>query len=312
VTTNEEIPFQYEFTASADTARRMARAFLRWRWPSLVRGLLGVFAFYVVLLVYLGDAARWRDRLMIAVVTAFGVAVVVGGGLWVAARIANRRNFSRTVHAGAMMRTGFGETGFVTENELSASRFSYDAVEAVESRDGFVFVRYVGQPMIRTYPEQLFPAGAIDRLRASAARTGTERRKVLFWLFIGTCIVLLAVSWVRHEDEHGFCADLRTLNDHHAALRDAAVREDSAATLAAAQRTADAYQAIDPPPELRRSWSVMIDYYDFVERSARELLQQGAYEGLSDDEDARISVARSRIDDFAVERCGASRAPSDP
>jgi hypothetical protein len=106
-----------------------------------------------------------------------------------------RRNFARTAGPGVVLRTGFGETGFVTENPLSASRFAYET---------------------------------------------------------------------------------------------------------------------DPPPELRRSWSVMIDYYDFVERSARVLLEGGEYEGLSDDEDARISVARSRIDDFAVERCGASRAPSDP
>jgi hypothetical protein len=107
-----------------------------------------------------------------------------------------RRNFARTAGPGVVLRTGFGETGFVTENPLSASRFAYEA---------------------------------------------------------------------------------------------------------------------DPPPELRRSWAAMIDYYDFVERSARELLQQREYEDvLSDDEDARISVARSRIEDFAVERCGASRAPSDP
>jgi hypothetical protein len=84
--------------------------------------------------------------------------------------VVNCRNFRRTVPPGTVQRTGFGRDEFVTANALSSSRFSYRAVHSFDSHGGFVFIRFVGQPVMRVYPRELFPPDAITRLREGSAQ----------------------------------------------------------------------------------------------------------------------------------------------
>ena len=295
---------QHEFTASADTARRMSRAFLlrMWRRHAAVR-ILAMFAVVTVVLLYPSDVQGWRDRLVAAgfwaaVVTLVPVAVLVA----LSYRM-NRRNLGRTTHAGAVMRTGFGEGEFITENELSSSRFSYDAVQSISSVSEFVFVQYVGQPVVRIYPAELFPAEVVERLGTATARSSSGLRVPWAWLIIGVCVALVPTELRVHDDDPPFCSDLRGIDEPVAALRQAKASGDFDEVPALVAAIRKAYQSIDPPPESRRDSATADEYFAFLERSARAVQQQGRALDPSPQDDARFSDAMTNITDFAVEAC---------
>lgn len=163
-----DIPFTFEATATAETPRRMARALLgltlrraRFRITVLSLWPLTSLPFFMA---YAGDGHSsttralgslfWGGLLLLVVVLAVSVLVLL-----------NARQFRRTLIPGTVQRTGFGEDEFVTSNALSSTRYSYRAVQSVEVHRGFVFVRFVGQPVLRVYPQSLFPPAAMARLR---------------------------------------------------------------------------------------------------------------------------------------------------
>ena len=169
---DDDIPFTFEATATAETPGRMARALLglrlrstRFRITALSLWPLTSLPFFIA---YAGDGhsstARtfqslfWGGFLLLVVVLAFSLLVLL-----------NARNFRRTLMPGTVQRTGFGQDEFVTSNAVSSTRYSYRAVESVEAHRGFVFVRFVGQPVLRAYPQSLFPPDAMTRLRRAVA-----------------------------------------------------------------------------------------------------------------------------------------------
>ncbi len=304
----EDIPVQYEFTASSDTARRMSRAFLLrvWRRHGAVR-VLALFAVVTVVLLYPSDVPGWRDRLVTA---CFWAAVVTLGAVAALAALSyrmNRRNLGRTTQAGAVMRTGFGEDEFITENELSSSRFSYDAVQSISSVSGFVFVQYVGQPVVRIYPAELFPAEVVEGLGTATARSSSGLRVPWTWLIVGVCMALVLADLRVHDDDPPFCSDLHRIDDPVTALRQAKASGDFDEVPALVVALRDAYQSIDPPPEIRGDWATAIEYFEFLERSARAVQQQGRTLDASPQDDARSSDAMTNITDFAVEACSNRR-----
>jgi hypothetical protein len=300
----EDIPVQYEFTASSDTARRMSRAFLRRLWSGFgaVR-LLAVFAVVSVVLLYSSDVQGWRDRLVGAGFWAAVVTLYLGVLLAALSYRMNRRTLGRTTYAGAAMRTGFGQDEFITENELSSSRFSYDAVESISSVSGFVFVQYVGQPVVRIYPAELFPAEVVERLGTATARSSSGPRVPWAWLIVGLCAVLVLTEPRLHGDRPQLCSDLRRIDGPVSALRQAKASGEFDEVPALVVALRDAYQSIDPPSEIRGDWATAIEYVEFLERSARAVQQQGRALDASPQDDARFSEAMTNITDFAVEAC---------
>ncbi len=173
---DEDIAFAHESAATGQTAKRMARATLgltlrRTRfyiWLSVVLLLLTALIF----LAYEGDGLTPGARLLGSIFWAAVIAPVVLLMVCVLGYVTNLRNFRRTVPPGTVQRTGFGRDEFVTANALSSSRFSYRAVHSVQSHGGFVFIRFVGQPVVRVYPQKLFPHDAMTRLRDVTSRRG--------------------------------------------------------------------------------------------------------------------------------------------
>jgi len=299
----EDIRAQHEFTASADTARRMSRALLLRALRLGAVRLLAMLALVMVILLYSSDAYGWRNRLVGAAFWATVLTLVPVAVLAALGYLGNRKNLGRTTYAGAVMRTGFGQDEFMTENELSSSRFSYGAVQSISSLGGFVFVQYVGQPVVRIYSAQLFPTQIVDRLERATAASPTGRKFPWAWLIIGVCIVLVSIDARRHIDEPRFCSDLRRIDQPVSALREARASGDFDDVPALVAALKDAYQSIDAPLELRRDWATAIEYFEFLERSARAVQQQGRPLAPSAQDEGRFSDAMTNITDFAVDAC---------
>ena len=102
-------------------------------------------------------AAFWGALLTAAVVVAFALLVYVS----------NARVLRRTLTPGAVQRTGFGESAFVTSNAHSSSRILYRAVTCLEVHQGFVFIRFQGHPLVRVYPQVLFPDAELARIQSA-------------------------------------------------------------------------------------------------------------------------------------------------
>jgi hypothetical protein len=168
----EDIPFVYEVTLDRSTAKRMARAVLGWAFSrTQSRIFFALLTVAMVGLIYLGyedDGLAPGSRLFGSIFWAVAFTLVVAFVLAALIYFGNRRNLARSARPGGVMRTGFGSDEFVTSNDLSSSRFSYRAVRSVDLYDGFVLIRYIGQPAVRVYPSALFPAGALERVRQAA------------------------------------------------------------------------------------------------------------------------------------------------
>jgi hypothetical protein len=176
----EEIPYQYRFTASPDTAGRASRAFVRW---NLRRGPIRIvlLCLFVVtaLLVFAGAGSQHSTwyRLYAAAFWATPYTAFVLLLLAVIIGATSRRNFRQTIPAGATLQTGFGEHGFVTANQRSSSRISYSAVRSIAAHGDFVYLRLLGHPVVHLYPRELFPPVAVDHIQrfvagATPARPG--------------------------------------------------------------------------------------------------------------------------------------------
>lgn len=168
-----DIALTHAATATPQTAGQMARAVMRW---SLRRPRFRVFAVLVLVLVggtmywaYAGDGlspvARVVGSLFWAAVAVLAVVSILSGLAW----FTNLRSFRKTVPAGSVQKTGFGEEGFATSNALSSSRFSYQAVRSIDRQGAFVIVCFVGSPVARVYPEALFPGDVVERIRSRAS-----------------------------------------------------------------------------------------------------------------------------------------------
>lgn len=173
----EAIDFEYESFATPDMAQRMARALLG-RTMRLRRLRIYFAVVWILLAGYLaafgfrGDDMNLASRLIGSLLWSSVLTLAVVGVLAALIYFGNRRTFRQgAFQPGSAMRTGFGRDEFVTANSLSSSRYSYDAVRSFEVYRGFVFIRYVGQPVIRVYPSELFPSDVQRRL------SGTSRPK---------------------------------------------------------------------------------------------------------------------------------------
>lgn len=102
--------------------------------------------------------------------------LVAAGGMATLMFVLTRRNTRSTAYEGAVMRTGFGDSAFVTENPSSSTRYAYDAVESISTYGGFVFVRYVGSLVLRIYPTQIFPSEIVQRLETDIDSRPPGRR----------------------------------------------------------------------------------------------------------------------------------------
>ncbi len=169
---DDDIALTHASTATDATARQMTRAFLgyalrqtRFRLTCLILLLL---VSGPVFLAYAGDGLSPVARVLGSLFWATVFTVAILGVFCALVWFPNLRNFRRTVPAGSVQRTGFGEEGFATANALSSSRFTYKAVHSIYTHREFVLIRFVGSPVVRVYPASLFPADAIARIRAAA------------------------------------------------------------------------------------------------------------------------------------------------
>jgi hypothetical protein len=173
----EDIHFAYESFATPDTSRQMARAMvgrtmrLRRFW-TFFAVLWAVLAAYLCAFGFGDDDLSVASRLIGAILWSAALTLIVVVVLAALIYFGNRRTLGKgAFRPGTAMRTGFGRDEFVTANSLSSSRFSYAAVRSVEVYDHFVFIRYVGQPVVRVYPSELFPSEALQRLAEAAKST---------------------------------------------------------------------------------------------------------------------------------------------
>jgi hypothetical protein len=174
--TGEDIAFTYESVATSATAEQMARAFLRLtmrrrRFRTFFGAIWILLGAYLAAYGYSGRDVTPLSRVVASMLVAGAFTLLPLLAVAALIYFGNRRNFGQTVRPGTAMRTGFGEDEFVTSNSLSSSRFSYRAVRSVEVVDRFVFIRYVGQPVVRCYPCELFPDDALQRLNEAAEQS---------------------------------------------------------------------------------------------------------------------------------------------
>lgn len=171
---DEDIPFDHEFAATPAMDKRMARAMVAWqfrngRFRFVVGGAPVVMAVYFYVSGYNDSDLGMTGRLFASAFWATVFALLLVLVLVALIYFSNRRVLRQTTQPGSVMRTGFGSEEFVTSNALSSSRFSYQAVSSIDAIGGFVLIRYVGNPVIRIYPNELFPADALQRLKTEAA-----------------------------------------------------------------------------------------------------------------------------------------------
>jgi len=166
-----DIPFQYEFTVSADTASQMAWAFVRWSFRS-IKMVLG-FGVLFVLSVAWFYAQRSEDpggeRLLLACIGAVVFTGVLLAGSIAIPYLMNRRMLRQSLPEGEVVRTGFGADAFVSSSSRGFGRIPYDTVRSVAEHRGFVFVRTVGSLITLFFPDEVFPADAVERIQRHLA-----------------------------------------------------------------------------------------------------------------------------------------------
>jgi hypothetical protein len=168
---SETIAFTERFVVRADTGRRLARVWLadRLRTPRLWI----LLSLMCLLMVYVFSAGmdpgyRLGVRLVWAAVYALvALAILVGAMSFVIYRL-TLRNARIRLPAGSLLESGFGPDALVVRSPLSESRIRYDAITSVRRRGDFVLLRQAGLPTVSIHPAELFPDGAVERIRAAA------------------------------------------------------------------------------------------------------------------------------------------------
>lgn len=164
-------PYEYCVVADAETAPAMARAFLTHGWQPRRSWVLGVTVIFSIGFAYLAvtnRAASTGDRL-IGSLLFFLLVLPIAASLWLLLMLigysVNLRNLRATTFAGAVLQTGFDDDSFISSNPLAANRYAYASVRSIVVHRGFVFLRLWGSTTIRTFPEQLIPPDARQRLQ---------------------------------------------------------------------------------------------------------------------------------------------------
>ncbi|MEO6627326.1 MAG: hypothetical protein ABIP03_02020 [Aquihabitans sp.] len=169
---DEDIAFVHEFTVTSATGKQAARALLGFAFGRRqLHKVFGILTIVVALLIYFffsKDGLTTSLRLFEAAFWAVAFTLAVALGVAALTYFANRWAFTKNALPGSVIRTGFGRDEFVTSNEFSSSRVSYRAVRSIDLRGGFVLIRYMGSSALRVYPSELFPAAALERVRAGA------------------------------------------------------------------------------------------------------------------------------------------------
>jgi hypothetical protein len=163
----EDIPLQYEFVASNDTARQMTRALMRWslrttKWA----GLVGLFAVLTLIFFAMTSDAHWIARLLAASIVSGIFTIAAFVIVLTFTYVVSRRQFGHDLPAGEVIRTGFGQTAFVYLTSVISTRRPYDTIRSIDTCKRFVVVRYKPGPQIRVYPEAVFPPEIVDYLRS--------------------------------------------------------------------------------------------------------------------------------------------------
>lgn len=176
---DREVALVHSSTATGRTPRQVARATLGFTLRSrrfLVQTAVVVLVGVTILAIVVGDdllpgvdGASWAI-VCAAVFTLLYLALISA-----IVYVTTYRNVRRALPVGSVQRTGFGPEGFALESHLGTSRHSYRAVQSADTYGGFVFVRFVGQPLHHVLPDELWPAEAMSRLREANARDRSQQ-----------------------------------------------------------------------------------------------------------------------------------------
>lgn len=102
--------------------------------------------------------------------------------------------------------------------------------------------------------------------------------------------------------ESAFCSGLRDVDVAVSALPGVKVDFDSAPRLF--DDIADAFDGIEPPPQLRRDWTIIVErFHDYAE-VARNLLSDTRSPTDSRADAARFVEAWTNFGDYAIDECG--------
>jgi hypothetical protein len=150
------IAFQYRFVADGSTAKRLAKASVRFLHTrprvQIMYLLVGIVVFVVIFPAAVSGA-------VIGVLLSW---LVVFGLISRAARKAA----AGTAFPGAEFATGFGPVSFVTRTTQDTSEINYAAIDRIDSHLDVVFTKLRGSSRFSFLPAEVFPPDAVARVRS--------------------------------------------------------------------------------------------------------------------------------------------------
>lgn len=166
-TPRETIPYTHRFVANSDTNQKIARASLgnahrlksQWISYSLV-----LVPLTVLLMSSVGNSSSLGSRVSWAVAVALLPTILFAVLAGAISYFQMVRGSRLRLFKGAVLESGFGEDEMVYRNPIESDRIAYTAVKSVTARGEFVFLQYHGLPIVLSYPRELFPDEAIDRI----------------------------------------------------------------------------------------------------------------------------------------------------
>jgi len=155
----------HRWVADDTSARDAARAFLG---PVLGRPRVWVFAVLLelALAVLLADSV---GGLGIGLLVALVPTVLVIGGMLGTSYLRTRRTFRARFAPGTTLESAFGRDQVVLRAPQGETTIPYADLAALHVTDGWVLLRRHGAPTVEVWPQALFPADDLARVRKAAA-----------------------------------------------------------------------------------------------------------------------------------------------
>ncbi len=159
--TTDQSPTVIEYVADADTARRLADAWLRIR----LRSRAYVIMIGAVVLFFVGYTVLTRPiPSLIPAEVAIFIAIFAFG--YFRMRSATRRSFRRLFPAGAKYSVGVGDTALVLWGPTSRSTVEYSTYRDVTVSGSIVALRLRASSIATVLPRELLPGDAAELVRA--------------------------------------------------------------------------------------------------------------------------------------------------
>ena len=177
-----EIPFQYEFTADADTARRLAGSFLRasLQTPPVILAHVWLFVAFGALACFSPTASSgfWMRLITAYVGGSIGMILLfpfMAGILYSSGKSLVRQHLPE----GQLLRTGFASHAYAVSSATGVAEVRFDTIRSVTARGGLVFVKVHGTRQAAVYPDALFPRSMVERVERAIAE---RRERPVEWI----------------------------------------------------------------------------------------------------------------------------------